>query len=266
MPPSSSTPLRRAVSALVGRLSEARMPTPLRPLAYRVWALCTRSDLSEVRLPLRRHPTFGDFFVRRLRDGVRPCATGPNEVVSPVDGTVQSVDAIAAGTILQAKGRPYLVRDLLGDEAAARELEGGTALTIYLAPRDYHRIHAPQDALLTEVRHLDGARYSVRPSVLAARPVLDRNERVALGLERDGIRAWLVLVGALNVGRIGVVGAPRGRDLREVRLAFRRGDELARFEMGSTVVLLWPRGACSPSAPPGARVRVGEAVGRVPSD
>ncbi|MCH2107102.1 MAG: phosphatidylserine decarboxylase, partial [Planctomycetes bacterium] len=156
------------------------------------------------------------------------------------------------------------VRDLLGPVGADIELEGGFAWTIYLSPRDYHRIHSPETARLTETAHLPGARHSVAPKVLARREVLSINERVVLRLETERGPLLLVLVGALNVGRIRVKGVqPDHTGALDPPLERARGAELARFEMGSTIVLISPPGG--PRSIEGLElgdpVRLGQAIG-----
>jgi phosphatidylserine decarboxylase len=258
------TGLRRALSRLVGALADLHLPRPLRAPLYRAWARAFGIDLSEARLALADHPSLGAFFVRRLKPGLRPLPEDPVLLPSPCDGRLQACDRIERGTVLQAKGRPYAVAELLGPLSS--DLEGGQAWTIYLSPRDYHRVHAPIAARLGAIAWLPGELFSVAPAVLARRAqVLSINERAVLRL--DGARGplYLVMVGALNVGRIRVVGVEPGQDLRpQAPLSFERGGELARFELGSTVVLVAPPG--SYSALEGLRIgmplRLGQPIGR----
>lgn len=260
-----STPLLTALSRAAGWLADRRVPRPLRAPLYRAWAAATGSDLSEVLLPLPAHPSLGAFFVRRLAAGARSFPADRALHPSPVDARVQAVDRVAAGSVLQAKGRPYAVDELLAEPGAGADLDGGLAVTLYLAPHDYHRIHAPEPLLVRGARWLPGSRYSVNPRVLARRErVLAGNERVVLRLDGGRGPWWMVLVGALNVGRMSVVGLRRGEatagppDLR-----FERGDELARFEMGSTVVVLWPAGVLEPLPDLlGKPVRMGDPLAR----
>ena len=263
----SATPLRRGLSLCVGWLSDRGLPRPLREPLFRAYAKAYGVNLAEVRLPLAEHPSFAAFFVRRLADGARSFPADPAVLPAPCDGTVQSVDAIAKDTILQAKGRPYSVRELLGGCGAELDLEDGASWTIYLSPRDYHRVHAPVDGRLTEAHWLPGARYSVAPKVLAARErVFSINERCVMRIETARGPLLCVMVGALNVGRIRVVGveaAASGKLDAPRKLA--RGDELARFEMGSTVILIVPRGGPRPieGLAPGRALRMGEVIGRM---
>ena len=259
-----ATPLRRALSHLVGWAADLKLPTALRAPIYRTYARYTGADLSEVRLPLELHPSLGAFFVRRLKDGARPIPADRSLLLSPVDGTVQTACTIERGQILQAKGRTYALTELLGGVSAGVELEGGFAWTIYLSPRDYHRIHAPDECTLSRIEWYPGARYSVAPAVLERRMVLSINERAVLQLQTARGPLLLVLVGALNVGRIRVVGIePTQHGPIEPAKPFARGGELARFEMGSTIVLIAPPGVVEPRRElvQGTVVRLGQPIG-----
>lgn len=223
----------------------------------------TGAELSESRGPLEIYPSLGAFFVRRLVLGARPIEAQPDRIPSPVDGRFQSICPIQENSVLQAKGRSYGVRELLAGVGEDVELEGGHAWTVYLSPRDYHRIHCPETARLTEARWVPGARYSVAPKVLRKRQVLSINERAVLRLETERGPLFLVLVGALNVGRIRVVGVePSARAELGQGKAFERGEELARFEMGSTIVLLSPSGGLVPldETEEGQAIRMGQAL------
>lgn len=259
-----ATPLARTSSRLCGWLADLRLPRFLRAPVFRAFARMAGADLSEVRLDLADHPSLGAFFIRRLKEGARPFIEEPWRLPSPVDGRVQSLCAIERGSILQAKNRPYTVAELLGSATEAAALEGGHAWTIYLSPRDYHRIHSPVDAKLEELRWIQGALHSVAPKVLERRPkVLSINERAVLRLEGSDLPFYLVAVGALNVGRIRVVGVEPNAAAPRPSLGFARGAELARFELGSTVVLLSPRGGFrpSPALREGDAVRMGQEIG-----
>lgn len=251
------------LSKLVGWAADRRIPRRWREPVYRAYARMTGAELAEARPPLDAYPSLGAFFVRRLVEGARPLC-GPEFLPSPADGRLQALDRIASGQVLQAKGRRYGVRELLGGVGAEVELEGGTAWTIYLSPRDYHRVHSPARAELSEASWIQGARFSVAPAVLDRRMVLPVNERVAMRLETERGPILLVMVGALNVGRVRVLGlAPGHRGALARRLPFERGAELARFEMGSTVVLIVPPRSWSPlpGLAPGAPLKLGEAIG-----
>ncbi len=259
--------LRRGLSHLVGWLADRRIPTRLRPSVLRTFARATGADLGEVELALAGYPSLSAFFVRRLRPGARPIDADPRAIVAPCDGTLQALDRVHRGTLLQAKGRAYPLEEFLGPpspalDRPALDREGSLAFTIYLCPRDYHRVHAPCAAELAEVRWLGGDRRSVAPAVLARRErVLATNERAVLRLESAEGTWYLVMVGALNVGRIRVVGVEPGRSpSRPVSLE--KGAELARFELGSTVVLVAPPGSVEPLAElaPGLALRLGRKI------
>ncbi len=259
-----ATPFKMCLSRMTGWLADRKIPTPLRGPVYRSYCRFTGADVEEARPPLKAYPSLGAFFVRELIDGARPVESDPALLPSPVDGTVQSLDEVSEGTILQAKGRAYPVRDLLGPVGEDIDLEDGFAWTIYLSPRDYHRIHSPETARLVETAHLPGTRHSVAPKVLARREVLSINERVVLRLETERGPLLLVLVGALNVGRIRVVGVqPEHTGPVDPPLERARGAELARFEMGSTIVLISPPGGprSLDGLELGAPVRLGQAIG-----
>ena len=260
-----ATRLRMAMSRAAGWLADRRVPTFLRGPLYRSYAAFTGARLEESRGPLSIYPSLSAFFVRRLVEGARTIEADASVLVSPVDGTIQRVGRVERGTLLQAKGRSYLVRELLAGVGAEIELEGGQAWTIYLGPRDYHRVHAPETCVLSEACWMPGTRYSVAPRVLASRPVLALNERCCLRLETHRGPLLMVLVGALNVGRIRVLGVEPGRSGRlEPAPSLERGEELGRFELGSTVVLIAPpgRARASVGAVAGASVRLGSAIGR----
>jgi len=252
--------LRRSSSALVGWLADRSVPRALRGLVYGGYCRWTGADPREAELALDAYPSLGAFFVRRLKPGARPLDPNPRALLSPCDGTVQALGRIERGALLQAKGQSYALGELLGASVQAAELEDAWTATIYLSPRDYHRVHAPLAAALEEVRWLPGERRSVAPRVLARVPrVLATNERAVLVLRGERAPLYLVMVGALNVGRIRVLGVEPGRS-PALPLAFARGSELARFEMGSTVVLVAPGAKPLSGLAPGDSVRLGQPV------
>lgn len=197
------------------------------------------------------YPTFNAFFTRALHAGARPVAAEPNVIACPVDGSVSQCGEIAAGKIFQAKGRDFSTHELLGgDPALAAKFDGGIFATLYLSPKDYHRVHMPFDGILRRMLHVPGRLFSVNPPTTRAVPRLfARNERVALIFDTAIGPMAVVMVGALNVGSIETVWAgeitpPRGHVLRswdylDDKLKFAKGDELGRFNMGSTVILLF---------------------------
>jgi phosphatidylserine decarboxylase len=249
------------LSHTVGWLADRWIPPFLRAPLYRAYARGTGANLAEMHGALRDHPSLGAFFVRRLREGARMVDPDLGTLPSPVDGLVQASSTVERGHVVEAKGRTYALRDLLAGVGEDVELEGGHQFTLYLGPKDYHRIHAPFDTTLVEARHVPGRRWSVQPKVLAQRNVLAVNERVVLRLVVGERTCFMVLVGALIVGRIRVVGLERFPDgPLAVPRRYTRGEELGRFEMGSTVVLVTPPGALEPGSAlaSGAEVRLGQ--------
>ena len=220
------------------------------------------------------YASFNEFFTRALKPGVRPLAQA--DLVCPVDGSISQFGAITGGVIFQAKGHDYTASVLLGgDGALAANFHEGHFATLYLSPKDYHRIHMPCAGRLLRMIHVPGALFSVNPATARGVPGLfARNERVVCVF--DGERGpWvLVLVGATIVGSMatvwhGVVNPPRPGRLREwgyadqdIRLA--QGAEMGRFLLGSTVVLLFPRGplAFDPDWVPGGLVQLGQPMAR----
>jgi phosphatidylserine decarboxylase len=220
------------------------------------------------------YPTFNEFFTRALAPGVRPLADA--DLVCPVDGAISQLGAIEGDAILQAKGHSYTVQALVGGDAdLARPFLGGHFATLYLSPKDYHRIHMPCAGTLRRMIHVPGALFSVNPLTARGVPGLfARNERVVCVFDgADGRPFVLVLVGATVVGSMatvwhGVVNPPRPGTIRDWRyegdqaVTLDRGAEMGRFLLGSTVVLLFPAGpvAFNPAWTPGATIRMGEAM------
>jgi phosphatidylserine decarboxylase len=220
---------------------------------------------------------FNEFFTRPLREGVRPLAAA--DLVCPVDGAISQFGAIERDQIFQAKGHSYSITALVGGdrELAARFADGSFA-TLYLSPRDYHRIHMPCDGRLIRMIHVPGALFSVNPTTARGVPGLfARNERVVCVFDSAHGPFVLTLVGATIVGSMatvwhGVVNPPRPGHLREwsyadQRIEFRQGDEMGRFLLGSTVVMLFPKGVVrfNPDWAPAQAIRLGEAMGSTPA-
>ena len=216
--------------------------------------------------------TFNHFFTRRLKPGARPLADGEDVLVCPADGTVSQAGTISDGQLLQAKGQRYSVADLLGDADLAARYEGGSFVTIYLSPRDYHRVHVPCDSELVSAREIPGRLFSVNASSeRRVAGLFARNERLVMHM-RGGFGDYaFVMVGALIVAGIetpwerpavarGERTEPRVLQPEGVRLA--RGDEAGTFRIGSTVICLFPPGVVlADGFAPGAGVRMGEALG-----
>ncbi|MDO9115779.1 MAG: archaetidylserine decarboxylase [Polaromonas sp.] len=224
------------------------------------------------------YPTFNEFFTRALKPGARPLAAAA--LVCPVDGAISQFGAIEGDLIFQAKGHHYSTTALVGgDGALAAQFEGGSFATIYLSPKDYHRIHMPMGGRLQRMIYVPGELFSVNPATARGVPGLfARNERVVCVFESARGPFVLVLVGATIVGSMatvwhGVVNPPRTKEVREWRyegqppVELAQGDEMGRFLLGSTVVMLFPRGPChfNPDWAPGTAVRLGELMANRPA-
>ncbi len=262
---------KNLLSALVYRATRSRRRWLTRPLTH--WFVRTYGvDLAEAATSdVDGYATFNDFFTRALKVGARPIATGAGMVVAPADGVLTEHGAIAGDRLFQAKGLAYSLGELLGETGAAvAALTGGSYFTIYLAPHNYHRVHAPLAARLTRTRYLPGRRFSVSRATAAAIPRLFcRNERVVCWFETEQGPMAVVLVGALNVSCIttftrGEVasGAPQHWPESPPR-AVAQGGEIGRFNMGSTVVVLLGGRSFRFAAATGdgAAVRMGQALG-----
>ena len=197
------------------------------------------------------YPTFNAFFTRALREGVRTVDASAHSIVSPCDGKLTEFGAIGDGTLLQTKGLRYALDELLGEDSTdVAPFMGGRYATVYLAPRDYHRVHAPATARLTCTRYLPGRRFAVNEaSSRVVHRLFCRNERVVCRFEGEFGHAAVVLVGALNVSsistsRLGEIASGPARRWEEPDpIAYAKGEELGRFNLGSTVVVVTSRSA-----------------------
>ena len=264
------------VSRLAGQLADSRAPW----LKNRLIAGFARRYDVNMREALLEDPlayeSFNAFFTRALKPGARPLSTEPGAVLCPADGSVSQAGAIERGRIFQAKGHDFGLTELLGgDEGRAAPFENGAFATIYLSPRDYHRVHMPLSGVLREMVYVPGKLYSVNP--LTARNVPNlfaRNERVVCIFDtpRHGPMA-LVLVGAMIVASVETVWAGRVAPHRAAvditryegddALRLEQGAEMGRFVLGSTVIALFGPGRVrwSEAAAPGRSVQMCEALG-----
>jgi phosphatidylserine decarboxylase len=221
-------------------------------------------------------PFFNAFFTRALKVGARSAPADPAAIACPADGRVSQLGRIVDGRILQAKGRDYSVAELIGDAKTAESFRDGRFITVYLSPRDYHRVHAPLAGTLRETLHIPGRIFSVAPGTVEDVPNLfARNERLVCHFDGEHGAFSVILVGAMLVSGIetvwgGVEVPPYARSVtrksfadRVVRLA--RFDELGRFNMGSTVIVLLPPGdtELDPTLLAESPVNVGQAIGRI---
>ena len=262
-------------SRLVGFCAKRPIPRRLRSSLYRAFARRVGADLDEVERPLEEYRTFDEFFTRKLRPGARSIAGDEDVVVSPCDGTVSACGTAHAGVMIQAKGRDYRVFALLCDRAAADRFEGGSYVTIYLAPRDYHRVHTPLGGRVSGYHHIPGAFFPV--NALAVKHIdglFTKNERLITYLDSPAGEVAVVMVAATGVGHMTVTydsvethRPGRSRPAERVRFSqpppIRRGDELGTFHLGSTVVLLFEPGRVKlEPMTAGQRIRLGEPIAR----
>jgi len=264
---------------LLGRLvhvvTRSEWP-PLRRRLIRQAIARFRVDLSTALEPdPAAYPSFNAFFTRALRTGARPIDSAPEAVCCPADGEVSEAGTVTDGRLIQAKGWDYTLLELLGGDARlTAELDGGAYATIYLSPRDYHRVHMPLGGRLRRMVHVPGRLYSVNRLTTASLPRLfARNERVISVFDTDAGPMAVILVGATFVGSMDTVWAgtvtPAHRRAMTwdhapaAPVVLDRGAEMGRFNMGSTVILLFARDAVrwSETLRPGQTVRMGERIG-----
>lgn len=261
---------KQALTALAGRVASAQGGALTTRLIQ--WFVGRYGvDMNEAANPdIASYPSFNAFFTRALKPGARPLAKA--DLLCPVDGAISQFGAIERDQIFQAKGHHYSTTALVGGDAAlASQFDDGHFATLYLSPRDYHRIHMPCDGRLTRMIYVPGALFSVNPTTARGVPGLfARNERVVCVFETARGPFVLTLVGATIVGSMatvwhGVVNPPRLPQVREwrydkERVLLKKGDEMGRFLLGSTVVMLFPKGQLQFNAswrPTGA-IRMGE--------
>ena len=266
---------QRLLTRATGALARSeRLAGPLIRLFIRRY----RVDMREAADPdPAAYRTFIDFFTRPLQASARPLAEAENAVLCPADGALSEFGEIGE-SLMQAKGVAFATASLLGGDAAlAGELDGGRFMTIYLSPRDYHRVHMPLAGRLLETRYIPGRLFSVNEASTALIPGLFcRNERLVSVFEGESGRFAVVMVGAMIVAGIRTVwdehsvpraGVPRAREQsfsdREFRLA--AGAEMGRFELGSTVIVLFPPGAVefAPGLASGDTLKMGREIGRI---
>ena len=217
------------------------------------------------------YPSFNAFFTRALKPGARQPDPDPSALLMPSDGRISQAGNIEQGRIFQAKGQHYSAVELLGDETAAAPFSDGRFLNVYLAPRDYHRVHMPWTGTLRETLHVPGRLFSVSPATAAAVPRLfARNERLVCHFDCDFGPMAVVMVGAMLVSGVETVwngvnipkyaNQPLRRDFRGQNIVLERFAEMARFNYGSTVIVLLPASAAElvDGLQPQQTVRVGE--------
>ncbi|WP_418140400.1 archaetidylserine decarboxylase [Marinobacter sp. MA] len=264
------------VSNLAGRLADSDSSPALKNRVIKWFIGRYGVDMSEAaETDPEAYPTFNAFFTRALKPGIRPLADGEKTLVSPVDGAISQLGQVTGDRVFQAKGQSFSLSELLGGEEATTEpFTNGEFSTIYLSPKDYHRIHMPMAGTLRQMIHVPGKLFSVNPVTAENVPNLfARNERVVCIFDTDSGPMAMVLVGAMIVGSVetrwaGVV-VPGSRQVTSTRyegeqaISFEKGEEMGRFRLGSTVIMVMPKGAVTWNSDQvaGKTVRMGEAFG-----
>lgn len=267
---------KQALTNLAGRFARGESSRFTQPV-IRWFVQRYGVNMAEAQNPdIASYASFNDFFTRALREDARPLAD--SDFICPVDGAISQCGEIEHDQIFQAKGHRYSTTALVGgDSALAAQFDHGSFATLYLSPRDYHRIHMPCDGKLTRMIYVPGALFSVNPTTARGVPGLfARNERVVCVFESAHGPFVLVLVGATIVGSMatvwhGVVNPPRSGTVREWHyrdqdIVLTRGAEMGRFLLGSTVVMLFPKDviAFDPAWTATRAIRMGEAMGSKP--
>lgn len=263
---------QHALSRFAGSIASSETPW-MRDRLIRRFVAAYGVDLSEAARGIGEFESFNDFFTRELKPGARPLADAAQHILSPADGAVSQLGPVSGGRIIQAKGRDYSVAEILGcgaDEAA--RFEGGSFMTIYLSPKDYHRVHMPASGTLAKTSYIPGDLFSVNTATAAGVDRLfARNERLSCRFDGPDGHFASIMVGAMIVAGIDTVwpntfrthaDAPVHEDFAQQGRNFAAGDEMGRFYLGSTVVLLFEPGrvAWREDLKPGAPLRMGEAI------
>ena len=274
---------RNLISRIAGRLAAIRWPGPLRARFWSTFGRIVGVNFDEIRDPLSSFPSLQDFFVRHLKEDARPIDDSPGALVSPCDGAWGQCGLIENDQLLQVKGRPYSLAELIGDTPGgtqAQAFEGGTFATLYLSPKDYHRFHTTSRVKLRRLVYLPGDLWPVnRAGVELVDSLFAQNERICafFDIDEPGFdgQICLVAVGATMVGKIrlsfddmesNLFGARREERSYDEPITFGRGEEWGRFHFGSTLVLVATPGALELDIEPrGMALRLGRRIGRLGS-
>lgn len=261
----------RQITALYATVANRYVPRRLRSVVYRAFGRAVGVNFGEVELPLESYERLNDFFVRRLKPGLRPRLASEAAWSMPADGRLDQCAKIRDGELIQAKGIKYDVSSFLDDSGAAERFEGGVFATVYLSPKDYHRVHAPCRMEVTEIIHLGGRLLPVNGLTVPSRPdTFVDNERIILRFVDDrGCRGAYVMVAALGVGcmtlntdQISLTTdhtTVRDHHVLDTPWVIEAHEEVGAFHLGSTVVLVAQEDARWQSLPEtGRAVRVGE--------
>ncbi len=236
------------LSYIVGQLVHIRLPAFLNRLIIANFAKAYKINLEEAEFPIEQYPSLGEFFVRKLKAGIRP--VGKTWALHPADAVITQASRITDGKLIQAKNRSYSVLSFTKDRDALEKFHNGFFLTYYLCPTDYHRVHSPVTGEIRKVIHIPGNLWPVNPwSTENIHEIFSVNERVVVEIETDRGTVGLVFVGATNVGKImlsfdsEIVGnqllSSAIKEKTYANTFIKKGDEIGMFRMGSTVVMLY---------------------------
>lgn len=242
------------LSYIIGQLVHIKLPSFLNKLIIANFAKAYRIDLNEAELPIEKYPSLGEFFIRKLKPGLRPIGT--TWAVHPADSVITQASKITDGKLIQAKNKTYSVESFTQDKAALEKYNSGVFLTYYLCPTDYHRVHSPVDGEIKRAVHIPGALWPVNSwSTENIHELFSINERVLVEIETERGLVGLMFVGATNVGQIvlsfdsEIVGnqllSHAVKEKNYSNLHVKKGDELGMFRMGSTVVMLYSKDTIS---------------------
>jgi len=262
---------KNLISRLAGYLADIKLPSPLLLSVIRIYSGFYRIKLSDMKIPANQMNTFNEFFTRELKPELRPIDPKPNSIVSPVDGTIAEFGPIQHNLLIQTKGIHYSLNDLVGDELAQR-FENGFFVTIYLSPSDYHRIHSPIKGKVAFFNYFSGNLWPVNQfGVNQIGGLFALNERIVTPIEGDFGTIGLVKVGATVVGKIKVrfsdVTSNTGKKTQlslpiDPPQMFDKGEEIGKFQLGSTVILLFEEHQASlDNLQRGFKIRMGEEIG-----
>ena len=264
---------RRSATRFIGWFSRIEQPL-VRDLSLFIWRLFADLDLSDAKKPQFR--SLHECFTRQLKDGARPIDPDPDILASPCDAIVGAAGTITDGQVLQVKGSPYALEDLLGDPAHARSLQDGSYVTLRLTSSMYHRFHAPHDCQVDSVSHVPGDVWNVNPPTLQrVGRVFCQNERAIIRtrLARNNAELTLVPVAAILVAgiRLHFLDIPlrsphHQRQTFPCDASLQKGEEMGWFEHGSTIIVLAPKGfTLCDSVQQGTKIRAGQKLMRMPA-
>lgn len=264
---------KNLISRLIGTLADLELPHPL--LSSVIELYCRFYDVKrhEMKTPIGSMKNFNDFFTRELRPELRPIDQTPGSVVSPVDGAIAEFGPIEKGLLVQTKGVLYSLADLVGEESAT-VFKDGYFVTLYLSPADYHRIHVPISGKVKSFSYFSGNLWPVNSfGVKRVGGLFALNERIVTPIEGDQGTVGMVKVGATVVGKIKVKYhslTSNNRKPTQLNLpilperSFRKGDEIGRFQLGSTVILLFEKGKFTPKdLQKGDPIKLGQIIGHM---